>query len=69
MIGFILGLIILLVSFIFRGLVTLVFRFDILNSLVVSGLVQLLVANKERSNLNRWTWFLMIFLACFARKR
>lgn len=69
MIGFIFGLIILAVGFIFRGFVTLVFRFDILNALVVSGLVQLLVIHKEWSNFIRWSWVLIVFLVCFVLQR
>jgi len=69
MIGFIFGLIILAASFIFKGFVSLVFRFDILNALVMSGLVQLLAVNKEWGTLNRWSWFLIIFLVCFTLQR
>ena len=69
MIGFIFGLIIVAVGFIFRGYVTLVFRFDILNALVVSGLVQLLVIHKEWSNFIRWSWVLIVFLVCFVLQR
>lgn len=65
MVGFIIGLAIGVLSIIFRGFIALIFRFDILNAIIVSGWIQLFMVNRGWSSNVRWGVFFIIFLLVY----
>ncbi len=62
MVGFIIGIAVLILSLVFRGCIILMFRFDILNSILLSGLVQLLTKDMSWSKTTRWIMFVGILI-------
>lgn len=62
MVGFIIGIAVLILSLVFRGCIILMFRFDILNSILLSGLVQMLTKDMNWSKTTRWIMFVGILI-------
>ena len=64
MIGVIFSLIIMVVGAILWCCIHLIFRFDITNSILVSGMVQILTREVQWSSTMRWCIFLAVLLVC-----
>ena len=69
MIGILIGLLFLSISLIFRGCITLLLRFDILNAILISGLFQLLTTETKWSNELRWLAFVFGFVIILELQR
>ena len=65
MVGVLCGVIIMMISFVLRFCSQLLLHFDVMNSILVSGVIQLLTLNKDWSTGMRWAIFLGIVALCW----
>ena len=65
MVSLVIGIAVLVISLVFRGSIMLMLRFDILNSILLSGLVLLLTKDMQWSKTSRWIIFIALLVFSF----